>query len=138
MHASAEWALSFSRQQQVCDLLALLLFLILSVYLLWPLAIWMIAALVMLLSVSVMVLKRIWQRDISSVGYRPEGLAKRWWLEINDHRYNVRWRDGSVRQRDCVVLCWSFWPWDRLILRADSFVSAEEFRRFRAELYGEI
>lgn len=137
MHASAEWSLRFSQKQQGFDLLALLLFVVISLYL-FPISGLLISVLSAAAAVILFVLIKTWRRNISAVGYVSEGLSRRWWLEINDHRYNVRWRDGSIRRRECVVLCWSLWPWDRLILRADSFASDEAFRQFRAELYGDI
>lgn len=137
MHASAEWSLRFSQKQQGFDLLALLLFVVISLYL-FPFSFLLISVLSVAAAVILFVLVKTWRRNISAVGHMSEGLSRQWWLEMNDRRYNVRWRDGSIRQRECVVLCWSVWPWDRLILRADSFASDEAFRQFRAELYGEI
>jgi len=35
-------------------------------------------------------------------------------------------------------LQWGFWPWQQLLVRADSFVNDEDFRRLRRALYAQI
>jgi len=53
-------------------------------------------------------------------------------------RLPVRWRSGSVRRADVLILEWSFWPWQRLMIRPDSLSSAEDYRRLTAALYNDL
>lgn len=74
------------------------------------------------------------ERRIQRIGLDSLG----WWLEIDGERQAVNWRSHSLKRSRLVVLRWSVWPWDALVLRADSFASEDEFRRFRSCLYGHL
>jgi len=81
-----------------------------------------------------MVMNRLsWpEHDIQRIGLDTSG----WWLQRRDTRVRVDWKTHSFKRRHLVVLRWSVWPWHTLVLRPDSFVSEQEFRRFKARLYG--
>lgn len=134
---SAEWRISHSRQQRYLDGVALLL----SVCLLWQ---YLPEFLFIRLLLSGCIGFAIWKLllfsrpNVSAVGYQLDGLVPRWWLLIDGKKQTITLADGSIRRRQLVVLRWSLWPWRRLMLRADSFASDDEFRRFKAALYGAI
>jgi hypothetical protein len=58
-----------------------------------------------------------------------------WWLERSGRRHWISWRRGSVRRADLLVLYWSPWPWQAIVLRRGHFGSDEEFRQLRVALY---
>jgi len=134
MRASAEWRIAPSRSQPWRDYGALLL-LLLAVYLQLP---WhpLLCLLILAPVAAVAGLVLRWQPEVSALGYQLQHNTPQWWLELDGKRYRVRWRDGCVRRRDYLILHWSWWPWQRLIIRPDSCVSREEFRRLKAALYG--
>lgn len=140
MLAHAEWHLKPSRQQARYDGLAM----ILISALIWPFLpfsmMWHHIVCVAALLVGMCWLHRMSQRrqQISRIGYRLEGLLPVWWLEINGKLVDLTIRSGSRRQVDLVVLRYGRWPWCRLLLRADSVSSNDDFRRLKAGLYGSI
>jgi len=137
MPASAEWSLVPSQQQRWLDAFALLLFCVLLLALL-PWALWLVIALVVLVAKLLWAVRARTAANIRRIGYRDDHLARQWWLQGAADKRPVQWQAGSIRRQHCVVLRWSFWPWDRMVLRRDCFVSDDEFRRFRAALYGAI
>lgn len=79
--------------------------------------------------------RHVWpEQRIQRIGLDAMG----WWLYKDGSRLDISWRSHSLKRSHLVVLRWSAWPWDALVLRADSFSSEEEFRRFRACLYGHL
>ena len=81
-------------------------------------------------------------KGVERIGYRcsgdPADHQRQWWLERYGERSRAVWVSGTVRRSELVILCWSFWPWNRLILRRDSFASDEEFRQLKFALYGSV
>ena len=129
MPASAEWLLQPSRRQRWLDGAFLLMVLLLLGCLLSPLG-WAISSVLLL---SLMLLG--WRRfAVHKIGYDRRG----WWLEQRGRKLRVRWRYGSVRRADVLILEWAFWPWQRLMIRPDSVDSAEDYRRLTAALYNDL
>ena len=133
MHA--EWQVKSSKQQQRRDVTALLL----------------LTAVVAMSSPATAVLTGllatvfvVWQIHRGRhqlnwrLGYQMLDNQYSWWIEKSGQREAVSWQAGSVRRADVIILCWSFWPWNRLILRRDSFASEDEFRQLKAALYGSL
>lgn len=129
----AEWQVRPSQQQQRRDVLALLL-LTLVVTLNSAIA----GVLVGVLAVVLIVWQsqRLTRQRHWRVGYQIRDNQYCWWIDKSGQRAAVLWQAGSVRRADVIILCWSFWPWNRLILRRDSFASEDEFRQLKAALYG--
>ncbi|MCD8520827.1 MAG: hypothetical protein LRY66_09900 [Saccharospirillaceae bacterium] len=129
MPASAEWLLRPSARQRWLDA-AFVLVVVLLLSGLLPLSGWVLSG--MLLS-ALMLLG--WRRfSVHKIGCDRRG----WWLEQHGRRVRVRWRYGSVRRADVLILEWSFWPWQRLMIRPDSVGGREDFRRLTAALYNDL
>ena len=131
----AEWQVRSSQLQQRRDLAALLL-LVAIVTLSSPIAgvlTALLLAVVVLWQINRFGHQRQWR-----LGYQMLNNQHSWWVEISGQRQAVCWQAGSVRRANVIILCWSFWPWNRLILRRDSFASEAEFRQLKAALYGSI
>ena len=128
-----EWALRPSFQQVRLDAAALstgscLLFLLLPFT--WWLSL-LLAALGALLS---------WQfaRQVRTPVDRFGCNASGWWIMVRGERQAVRWRSGSIRRYELVRLQWGFWPWQHILVRADSLANSEDFRRLRQVLYAQL
>lgn len=129
MPATAEWVLQSSRRQRRLDGVFLLVSLLILVWLL-PLLWWLCAAFFLLVLTALG-----WRQPVvRKLGYDSRG----WWFEYRGRRLPVRWRSGSVRRADVLILEWSFWPWQRLMIRPDSLSSAEDYRRLTAALYNDL
>lgn len=110
--------------------MAFVLVVVLLLSFLLPLSGWVLSAILL----PVLMLLG-WRRfSVHKIGYDRRG----WWLEQNGRKARVRWRYGSVRRADVLILEWSFWPWQRLMIRPDSLSSAEDYRRLTAALYNDL
>ena len=135
MSQHQEWAIKPSQTPFWLDAIVLLI----PCYVLWR--IWLYPECVQLLwlalvwSSLIVLLRRVrWpDQHLNKLGRDSEG----WWMELNGIRQSVIWHDHVIKREQLVVLRWSFWPWHSVTLRRQNFDSANEFRRFRACLYGE-
>ncbi|WP_320820791.1 hypothetical protein [Thalassolituus sp.] len=128
-----EWALRPSLQQRRLDFAALLVGSCLLLVLL-PLSWWfslMIALAVAFLSWR---FAQRMQVSVERIGCDARG----WWILVGGQRHWVRWRSGSIRRYELVRLQWGFWPWQHILVRADSLANDEDLRRLRRALYTQI
>lgn len=121
MPVIAEWRLHPSRYQRRLDGA----FLLLAVALLWP-----------LLSVTEWLLCLIALALLWCVIQRKTVLRLRfdgqyWWLIRDENARMIRWRSGSIRRRDLIIVRWGFWPWQALMIRPDSLSHVDEFRQLQ-------
>ncbi|TVV43041.1 hypothetical protein [Thalassolituus sp. C2-1] len=129
MPVTAEWLLQPSGRQRWLDGAFLLSALLIFSWLLPPLW-WGVVAVFLLL-----LMLWGWRKPaVRRLGCDSRG----WWLEYHGCKLSVRWRHGSVRRADVLILEWSFWPWQRLMIRPDSLGSAEDYRRLTAVLYNDL
>lgn len=134
MRATAEWQLRHSLQQRYLDRAALLAFLILLLWILpFPLYLSLLFGAPLVYLLDHLAAKS--QNAVMRIGYSLDGLIPQWWVEKEGEQQRVQWRNGSVRRTDLIILQWSFWPWNRVILRADSFDDKEQFRQLKIALY---
>lgn len=127
----AEWLIGPSRRQRTQDTLLILVgvFFFLSAlsvgWMLW----------VLLITIASGALWYSFRRTAPVlIGYGSEG----WWIYHEGQRQPLRFRGGSIRRRELLVLVWGFWPWQVIRVRPDSFVNPERFRHLKYALYGEI
>jgi hypothetical protein len=133
---ACEWSLRPSRWQGYLDGAALMIPLGIIGFLGMAGNLFSVAMLMVLGGGALLWHKRhVWpEQRIQRIGLDAMG----WWLHKDGSRLDISWRSHSLKRSRLVVLRWSVWPWDALVLRADSFSSEEEFRRFRACLYGHL
>jgi toxin CptA len=130
---SDEWALRPSLQQRRLDYAALFVGACL-LFVLLPLPWWFAFIIAVAFAFSNWHFAQRMQVPVERIGRDARG----WWILVRGHRRAVRWRSGSIRRYELVRLQWGFWPWQHILVRADSFVNDADFRRLRCALYAQI
>ncbi|QQD22128.1 hypothetical protein GJQ54_10310 [Oceanospirillaceae bacterium ASx5O] len=127
MPVTAEtWLLQPSRRQRWLDAA----FMAVTLGLLWPLlSLAELAALALVWgSLWWWRQRRHWQRAY----LHHDGSG--WWLEAGGQRQPLVWRTGSSRRAGLISWRYGVWPWQRLLIRADSLPAAD-FQRLLKALY---
>lgn len=130
-----EWTLKPSQIQFWLDAAVLLV----PFYLLWRIVLYPHIVYLVALSgvwatlVFLMRYVRWPDHNLTRIGFDSEG----WWIERSGSRQSITFHNHSIKRDNLVMVRWSRFPWHAIALRKENFDSADEFRRFRASLYGE-
>ncbi|WP_221799095.1 hypothetical protein [Oceanobacter mangrovi] len=131
-----EWRLWQSAGQFGLDLAALFLVELILLYCFGSWA-WLLA-----LPLMAGVFYQSVQRQIIMIRLLPdpsEPSRPLWQLQwANGRVRNVVWRAGSVRRQHLLLLRYGHWPWQILLIRQASCVSAAHFKALKRALYGEV
>tara|TARA_R110000868_G_scaffold59547_16_gene182768 strand:+ start:20902 stop:21330 length:429 start_codon:yes stop_codon:yes gene_type:complete len=142
MHEPPElaWQLRTGRWQIVLDVLALLAFCLMLFVFRYGLWLTLFAS---LLTVAVYWLW-YWKQDpVICLQKLPESdmtaAFPQWRLIYRSGNIRqVRWRSGSIRRSRLLVLRYSIWPWQGLVLRCRDFESVQHFKALQRVLYSEL
>ncbi|MDP2506809.1 hypothetical protein [Oceanobacter sp. 3_MG-2023] len=142
MHATPEllWRLHSSFWQTVLDVLALLT--LCSLLLVYQYGVWLAlsAGLLVLAIYAVWYGKQDPVVGLQRLGVTDESASIPHWRLIHrsGHTRMVRWRAGSVRRSHLLILRYSVWPWQGLVLRRCNFDSEQHFKALQRVLYSEL
>ena len=143
--AALDWQLRRSRLQNRLDALALLILLITcgAVF-----GVWAAMALAVVILLTGGCLRRFVRPVVRLRLNTPSGTAvpllrlhtqdlADWQLIRDDGSCtSVRWRVGSVRRSQVLLLRYGIWPWQGLIIRPDCFANPQDYRTLMRALYG--
>ena len=135
-HENCEWNLKPDTKQLWLDAAVMAV----PIYVVWRL--WFYPNFSKLLLLTLCLGVMVWAIDyIPWLDKRAEKVGREngiWWVECAGIRRNIKICDHSIKRENLVILRGSLLPWRTLVLRARNFDSTDEFRRFRASLYGEL
>jgi len=131
-----EWRVTPSLYQRRLDWLAQSLLFIFIVLAVWFAPTWWQSVSVAALFGLMVVIRHLTQASFPIWIGEQDG--QWWWQEQDAPRQPLNICAGSIKRPELVVIQRSIWPWQRWMLRADSFLNEQEFQRFRAALYPQL
>lgn len=143
--ASRSWTISPSTYQRRLDCTAALLLFLLLAFMgsaFWPSITAQLGWLVFAFFLAVLFVGTyLWRgaRHSDSAVWIMHYDEQGWWRDVGDGYWRpIRLHAGSVKRPELVIWQYGRWPWQRWLLRPDSFSSPAEFQQLRRLLYPEL